>query len=124
LIRGAEKLGLKFSSLAPVIRFADEKDLLGVADSSFGQFVSVVEGAVVKIPRVLPFVTQALQRNPSVYFTAAVISLSSACACVATIGEESAMAVALQTLLFVALGVLLPGAFVGCGILAKQCQGQ
>ena len=120
LLSRLEKAGFTLSSAAPLLKFADEQDLLGVLEASSDKVLPLLATAIDLSPALLPVAATAIKTPPTVLFAGAAGSLAAAAAIVFVIPDDSISNIALQVALAVPLGSLLPGALgVGGVIISK-----
>eukprot|EP01039_Chlorochromonas_danica_P005689 gene5689-6273_t len=108
LLTKLEKAGFTLSSAAPLLKLVDKYDLLGVLEASNEKVLPLLAKAIDLTPSLLPLADQALKAPPSALAGGALASLALALGEVALIPDDSVGSIALQTLLFVPLGVVLP----------------
>ena len=115
-----ERAGIKLSTAKPLLVLADELDLLGVLEASSDKVLPLVAKGVELAPALLPLAGAAVKTPPTTFFGGAVASLAAAVAVLSVIPDDSVGSIALQTALFIPLGVLLPGGLaVGGAVLSK-----
>ena len=103
-----------------MLKFAEEQDLLGVLEASSDKFLPLIASAIELSPSLLPLAATALKAPPSAFFGGATASLAAAVAVIALVPDDSVANVALQTLIAVPLGAVLPVALgVGGVVLGK-----
>ena len=103
--------GFKLSSVKPLLILADELDALGVAEANADKVLPLISTAVSLAPGLLPLVGTAVKTPPATYFGGAAASAAAAFAAVSVIPDDSTSSIAVQTILVVLLGLVLPGAF-------------
>lgn len=103
-----EKAGFTLSSATPLLKLVDKYDLLGVLEASNEKVLPLLAKAIDLTPSLLPLADKALKAPPSALAGGALASLALALGEVALIPDDSVGSIALQTLLFVPLGVVLP----------------
>ena len=115
-----EKAGFTLSSAIPLLKLADDVDLLGVLDASSDNLLPIVGAAIEASPKLIPLAATALNIPPSTYFAAAAALLLVAAGILAVIPDDSVGTVALQTALVIPLGLLLPGALGATGVILSK----
>jgi hypothetical protein len=110
LLSRLEKAGFTLTSAVPLLRFAEEKDVIGVLEASSDKLLPLIGQAIETAPALLPLAGLALKTPPVVLFAGAAGSAAAAAALIFVVPDDSVANVALQTALAVPLGVLLPGA--------------
>jgi len=115
-----ERAGFTLKSAAPLLKFADDNDLLGVLEASSDKVLPLIGTAIELSPVLLPVAGAAIKLPPFALYGGALLSAVSAAAVVYIIPDDSASSIALQTLLAVPLGVVLPGAFGVGGFLLNK----
>eukprot|EP01035_Chromulina_nebulosa_P018852 gene18852-24637_t len=120
LLSKLEKAGFTLSTAVPLLIKADELDVLGVLEASSDKVLPLVATAIETAPALLPLASAALKVPSELLGLGAVISLAGAVGVIVEIPDDSLVNIALQSFLFVPLGVILPGALgVGSVILSK-----
>jgi len=120
LLTKLERAGFTLKSAAPLLKFADDNDLLGVLEASSDKVLPLIGTAIEFSPALLPVAGAAIKLPPFALYGGAFLSVVSAAAVVYIIPDDSASSIAIQTLVAVPLGVVLPGAFgVGGFLLSK-----
>eukprot|EP00597_Dinobryon_sp_UTEXLB2267_P001033 CAMPEP_0170066812 /NCGR_PEP_ID=MMETSP0019_2-20121128/6400_1 /TAXON_ID=98059 /ORGANISM="Dinobryon sp., Strain UTEXLB2267" /LENGTH=147 /DNA_ID=CAMNT_0010274057 /DNA_START=177 /DNA_END=620 /DNA_ORIENTATION=+ len=120
LLTRLEKAGFTLTSAAPLLKFADEQDLIGVLEASSDKVLPLIGKAIELSPALLPVAGTALKTPPTVLYGGAAASLAAAGALIAVVPDDSVLNVALQVSLGLTLGAILPGALgVGGFILTK-----
>lgn len=120
LLTRLEKAGFTLSTAVPLLKLAEEKDLLGYLEASSDKVLPLIAKAIELSPSLLPLAAPALNAPPAVFFAGAAGSLGAAGLLIATVPDDSVTNVALQVAAGVPLGVLLPGALaVGGTLLGK-----
>ena len=99
---------------------ADELDLLGVLEASSDKVLPLAATAIDLAPAALPLVKIAINTPAVILLGGAAASAAAAFAAVTIIPDDSISSVAVQTLLAVTLGLIVPGALsVGGLVLSK-----
>lgn len=120
LLSRLEKSGLKLSTVAPILKKADELEVLPVLAASSDKILPLAVTAIDLAPALLPVAGAALKAGPAPLAGAGVASLAAAAAIVFTIPDDSVSSIALQTALVVPLGAIIPGAsLIGAALLSK-----
>lgn len=120
LLTRLEKAGFTLSSAIPLLKFADENDLLGVLEASSDKVLPLIAKGIELSPQLLPLAATALKVSPSTLSAGALGSLGAAVAVNYLIPDTSVTNIALETLLTIPLGVILPGGLVvGSAVLSK-----
>ena len=115
-----DKAGVKLTTLGPLIKQAEKLGALSLVEGKADQLLPLLNTAVDLAPALLPVAKGALSAGPTPFLLLAVASFVSALAVVGVIPDDSVSNVALQTLLAVPLGAIVPGAcVVGAGVLSK-----
>lgn len=73
-------------------------------------------------PQLLPLASTAIKTKPSTLTSVAFLSLAAGAAEIVLIPDNSVVSVALQTALFLPLGLILPGALVVGSALLKKLE--
>lgn len=115
-----EKAGFTLTSAAPLLKFADEQDLLGVLEASSDKVLPLIGQAIELSPSLLPLAGTALKAPPAAFFGGAAASLAAAGAIVFAVPDDSVASVALQTALAFPLGAIIPGALIAGGALLNK----
>lgn len=108
------------STIVPLLRFANNNDLLGVLESSRDDILPLLGTAVEKMPVLLPIAQSALSASPAILTSAAFASAVGTAAFVAFVPDDSILSVTLQTMLVIPFGLLIPGIVGGAGILLAK----
>eukprot|EP01040_Poterioochromonas_malhamensis_P004352 gene4352-4665_t len=120
LLTKLEKAGFTLSSAVPLLKFADENDLIGVLESSSDKVLPLLAKGIELSPKLLPLAATALKTPPSVLSAGAVGSLGAAVFLNYVIPDTSVGNIALETLITIPFGILLPGGLaVGSAVLSK-----
>mmetsp|Transcript_3523 Transcript_3523/g.5486 ORF Transcript_3523/g.5486 Transcript_3523/m.5486 type:complete len:182 (-) Transcript_3523:1197-1742(-) len=120
LLTRLENAGFTLTSAAPLLKFADENDLLGVLEASSDDVLPLIGKAIDLSPSLLPVASTALNAPPAALFGGAAASIAAAAALVLTVPDDSVASVAVQAALAVPLGVILPGALGVTGALLSK----
>ena len=108
------------SAAIPLLILAEELDLVGVLGASSDKVLPLLAKGIELSPALLPVAGQVLKLPSPALFGGAAASLLAAFATITLIPDDSILNVALQTVLVVPLGALIPGALgVGGFILSK-----
>ena len=119
LLSRLEKAGFTLTTAKPLLKLADDKDILGYLEASSDDVLSLAATAIEFAPAVLPLAGTALKAGPTPLFLGAAASAGAAYGLYEFIPDDSILNVALQTSAVGTLGVLVPGALtVGGGLLA------
>lgn len=120
LLTRLEKAGFTLTTAVPLLKLADEKDLLGVLEASSDKVLPLVAKGIELSPKLLPLAGVAIETPPVVLFAGAGGSLAAAAALIATVPDDTVSNVAFQVATGIPLGVILPGALaVGGVVLGK-----
>lgn len=115
-----EKAGFTLSTAVPLLKKADELDAIGVLEASSDKLLPLVAKGIELAPALLPLAGVALKTPPTVLFGGAAAALAATGAEILLIPDDSIVNIALQTIIAVPLGAILPGALgVGGVILSK-----
>lgn len=115
-----EKAGFSLTSAIPLLKFADDNDLIGVLEASSDKVLPLIGQAIELAPPLLPLAGTALKAPPTALFGGAAASFAAAAALIAIVPDDSIATIALQAALGIPLGVILPGALgVGGVVLSK-----
>jgi hypothetical protein len=115
-----EKAGFTLSSAAPLLKFADEQDLLGVLEASSDSVLPLLAKGIELSPALLPLAGVALKAPPTALYGGAVLSLAAAGALITAVPDDSALEIAVQVALGIPLAVILPASLgVGGFVLSK-----
>lgn len=115
-----ENAGFTLTTAADLLIFADENDLIGVLEASSDKVLPLIATGVDLAPSLLPLAAVALKTPPTAFFGGALASLAAAAGVILLIPDDSVLNVALQAVLVVPLGVLLPGGLgLGGVVLSK-----
>jgi len=118
LLSNAQDAGVKLSSLKPFLELAgDNPELLVLAEASGPELLEVAPKIVEIAPFTLPLLASAIKIPPVVLFAAAAASAAAAAGAVVLIPDDSIVDVAIQTLAVGVLGLGVPVASIGGGIL-------
>ena len=105
---------------APLLVLADKYDALGVLEASSDKVLPLAAKAIELAPALLPLAGTALKTSPTVLYGGAAVSVVAAVSFVNLIPDDSVSSIALQTLIAVPLGAIIPGALgVGGFVLSK-----
>eukprot|EP01031_Cornospumella_fuschlensis_P031788 gene31787-38427_t len=122
LLTKLEKAGFTLTSAAPILKLADQYDLLGLLEASNDRVLPLLAKGIELSPQLLPLASAAIKTPPSTLTTAAIASFFAGVAEVALIPDDSVASVALQTALFLPLGLVLPGALTIGSVLLKKLE--
>ncbi len=99
---------------------ADELDLLGVLEASSDKVLPLAATAIDLAPAALPLVKLAINTPAFILLGGAAASAAAAYAAVSVIPDDSVTSVAIQTLLAVTLGLIVPGALTVGGVVLSK----
>ena len=120
LLSRLEKAGFTLTSAIPLLKLADEKDLIGVLEASSDNVLPLIGKAIDLSPALLPVAATALSTPPTVLFGGAAASLAAAGLLIATVPDDSVLDIAVQVALGIPLATILPVALgVGGVVLSK-----
>lgn len=120
LLTKLEKAGFTLTSAKPLLKLADKYDLIGVLVASNEKVLPLIAKGVELAPSLLPLAKVAVNTQPTALYSFALASLAAAGAAIAVIPDVTVTDYALQTVLAVPLGVVVPGAcVVGATLLGK-----
>ena len=115
-----DKAGVKLTTLGPLIKQADKLGALSLVEGKGEQLLPLINKAVDLAPALLPLTKGLIQGGPTPLIALAIVSLASALVVVGVIPDDSVSNVAVQTLIAVPRGAIVPGACgVGAAILGK-----
>ena len=115
-----DKAGVKLTTLAPLLKQAEKLGALQLVEGKADKLLPVLNLAVDSAPALLPLAGSVLNGGPTPLYFLAVSSLAAAAAVIGLIPDDSVGNVALQTLLAVPLGAIVPAAsLVGAAVLSK-----
>jgi hypothetical protein len=115
-----EKAGFTLTSSGPLLKLADDLDILGVLEASSEKILPLLALAIDKAPALLPIAGSLLKASPTTLFGGAAASLASALVVLSAIPDDSVISIALQTALVVPLGAILPVVLGGSGVLLSK----
>ena len=119
LLTRLEKAGFTLTTAKPLLKLADDKDILGYLEASSDSVLSLAATAIEIAPAALPLAGTALKAGPAPLFLGAVASAGTAFGIYEFVPDDSVLNIALQTTAIGTLGVLVPGALtVAGGLLA------
>lgn len=113
LLTKLEKAGFKLTTAKPLLKLADELDLLGVLEASSDKVLPLVAKGIDYAPALLPLAGAALKTSPTVLTGVALASLTSSVAILNFIPDDTVTNVAIQTSLFALLGAVVPALSLG-----------
>ena len=120
LLSRLDKAGFKLSTAKPLIKKADELDVLGVLEASSDKVLPILAKVIDLAPGLLPLAAPVLNTPPTVLFGTGLASLAAAFAVITLIPDNTVNDVALQTVLVIPLATIIPAVtFIGGGILGK-----
>jgi len=120
LLSRLEKSGFTLTTAIPLLKKADELDVLGYLEGSSDKLLPLIATAIDLAPAALPLVGATLKVGAPGLLLGAVASAGAAAVVLGLIPDDSVTNVALQTALAVPLGAIVPGAcVVGAGVLSK-----
>ena len=120
LLSRLEKSGFRLSTVAPILKKADELEVLPLLAASSDKILPLAVTAIDLAPTLLPVAGGVLKAGPVPLAGAGVASLVAAVTIVFAIPDDSVSNIALQTALAVPLGAIIPGAsLIGAGLLSK-----
>lgn len=120
LLSRLERAGLKLSTLTPLLRVLDELDVLGYVEQNADTVLPLVQKGVELTPSLLPLAAKALTISPAVLSNAALVAFLAGVGEVLVIPDTSVTTVALQTALFLPLGVILPGSLMAASAVLNK----
>ena len=120
LLSRLEKAGFTLSSAAPLLKLAEEKDLIGVLEASSDNVLPLIGKAIDLSPALLPVAATALKTPPTVLFGGAAASLAAAGLLITTVPDDSALDIALQVALGIPLATILPVALGAGGVILSK----
>lgn len=120
LLSRLEKSGFTLTTAVPLLIKADELDLLGVLEASSNKVLPLAATAIDLAPAALPLVKIAINTPAVVLLGGAAASAAAAYAAVSVIPDDSIASVAIQTVLAVTLGVIVPGALTVGGVVLSK----
>ena len=120
LLSRLEKSGFTLTTAVPLLVKADELDLLGVLEASSDKVLPLAATAIDLAPAALPLVKVAINTPAVVLLGGAAASAAAAYAAVTVIPDDSITSVAVQTLLVVTLGLIVPGALTVGGVVLSK----
>ena len=120
LLSRLDKAGFKLSTAKPLLKKADELDVLGVLEASSDKVLPLLATVIDLAPGLLPLAGPAFNTPPSVLFATGFASLAAAFAVITVIPDNTVSDVALQTALVIPLATLIPAVtLIGGGALSK-----
>ena len=120
LLSRLDKAGFTLSTAKPLIKKADELDVLGVLEASSDKVLPILAKVIDLAPGLLPLAAPVLNTPPIVLFGTGLASLAAAFAVITLIPDNTVSDVALQTVLVIPLATIIPAVtFIGGGILGK-----
>ena len=120
LLSKLDRAGVKLSTLGPLLKQADSLGALKLVEGKGEQLLPLINLAVDSAPALLPLAGGVVNGGPTPLLFAAFASLAAAVAVIGLVPDDSVTNIALQTLLAVPLGAIVPGAaLVGAGVLSK-----
>lgn len=120
LLSRLESAGLSLSTIVPLLKFANNNDLLGVLESSSADILPVIGAAVENLPVLLPVAQYALNMPPVVLPLIALASAAGTAAFVTVVPDDSVFSVTLQTIIAIPFGLVVPGIAGGAGVLLAK----
>jgi len=125
LLSNAQDAGVTLSSLQPFLELAaDNPELLVLAEASGPDILPILPKLVEFVPFTLPLLASAIKIPPIFLQAAGVASAGAAAAAVVLIPDDTIVAVAIQTLAVAVLGVVVPVASIGGGIVLGTLTGK
>lgn len=120
LLSRLDKAGFKLRTAGPLIKKAEELDLLGVLEASSDKVLPLIATAIDLAPGLLPLAGPALNIPPALLYASGVASLAAAFAVITFIPDNTVTDIALQTALVIPLATLIPAVtFIGGSVLSK-----
>ncbi len=120
LLTKLEKAGFTLTSAKPLLKLADKYDVLGVLIASNEKVLPLIAKGVELAPALLPLAKVAVNTPPSALYAYAAASLAATGVALAVIPDVTVTDYALQTIVAVPLGAIVPGAcVVGATLLGK-----
>jgi len=120
LLTKLEKAGFTLTSAKPLLKLADKYDAIGVLIASNEKVLPLIAKGVELAPALLPIAKVAVNTPPTSLYAFAAASLVAAGAAISVIPDVTVTDYALQTVIAVPLGVIVPGAcVVGATLLGK-----
>lgn len=120
LLSRLDKAGFKLSTAKPLLKKAEELDVLGVLEASSDKVLPLLATVIDFAPGLLPLAGPVLNTPPFVLFATGFASLAAAFAVITVIPDNTVSDVALQTALVIPLATLIPAVtLIGGGALSK-----
>jgi len=120
LLSRLDKAGFKLSTAKPLLKKAEELDVLGVLEASSDKVLPLLATVIDLAPGLLPLAGPALNTPPIVLFATGFASLAAAFAVITVIPDNTVSDVALQTALVIPLATIIPAVtLIGGGVLSK-----
>ena len=120
LLTKLERAGFTLTSAKPLLKLADKYDVIGVLIESNEKILPLIAKGVELAPALLPLAKVGVNTQPSALYAAAAASLVATGVVLAVIPDVTVTDYALQTLVAVPLGAIVPGAcVVGATLLGK-----
>eukprot|EP01038_Epipyxis_sp_PR26KG_P006915 gene6915-9468_t len=120
LLSRLEKAGFKLSSAKPLLKLADEQDLIGVLEASSDKVLPLIATAIESAPALLPIAGSVLKLPSTTLFGGAAASLAAAGLVIVSIPDDSVLSIAEQVALVIPLGAIIPGALGVGGLLLSK----
>jgi hypothetical protein len=117
LLSKLENAGFTLTTAVPLLKFADENDLLGVLEASSDKLLPLIATGIELSPKLLPLAATALKAPTPVFFAGAAGSFGAAAALIAIVPDDSVSSIALQVAAGIPLGLILPGGLAAVGVL-------
>lgn len=124
LLTRLEKAGFTPSSAIPLLKLADKYDVVGILESSSDKVLPLVAKGIELAPQLLPLASKALKIPSSTLFVGAAASAAAAVGLLYVVPDDSVVNIALQTALFVPLGLVAPGGLAVGGIVLDKINGK
>ena len=120
LLSRLDRAGFKLSTAKPLLKKAEELDVLGTLEASSDKVLPLLATVIDLAPGLLPLAGPALNTPPIVLFATGFASLAAAFAVITVIPDNTVSDVALQTALVIPLATIIPAVtLIGGGVLSK-----